>query len=92
MATVRFTRHLTTFFPQLDIGPMSVPASTVAALVQELERLAPGLAFYLCDELGRLRPHVNIFIGDERVRDRKNLSDPLQPQSEVTILQALSGG
>lgn len=91
MATVRFTRHLFTFFPQLD-GVLRVDADTVAELVRALDALAPGLAFYLCDELGRLRPHVNVFVGEDRVRDRMRLSDRLTPDSEVTILQALSGG
>lgn len=94
MAKVRLTRHLHTFFPQLqrDGGPLEIDAATVAELVAALERMAPGVAFYLCDELGRMRPHVNIFIGDERIRDRRQLSDPLTATSEVTILQALSGG
>jgi len=92
MATVRLTRHLHTFFPNLGEGPLTLEAHTVAELVAALDRLAPGVAFYLCDELGRMRPHVNIFIGDERIRDRRTLTDPLAPTSEVTILQALSGG
>lgn len=98
MASVRFTRHLFVFFPTLQAAlaqgqqHLTIEATTVAELVAALDRMAPGLAFYLCDELGRLRPHVNIFVGDERVRDRRSLSDPLAPQSEVTILQALSGG
>lgn len=94
MAKVRLTRHLHTFFPQLrrDDGPLEIDATTVSELVQSLDRMAPGVAFYLCDELGRVRPHVNIFIGDERIRDRRGLSDPLTATSEVTILQALSGG
>ncbi|HRE90008.1 MAG TPA: MoaD/ThiS family protein [Myxococcota bacterium] len=94
MAKVRLTRHLQTFFPQLRIedGPLEIDATSVQELVQSLDRMAPGVAFYLCDELGRMRPHVNIFIGDERIRDRRQLSDPLTATSEVTILQALSGG
>jgi hypothetical protein len=39
-----------------------------------------------------LRTHVNIFIGDERVADRKRLSDPVRAGSRVFIMQALSGG
>lgn len=93
MPSVRLTRHLISFFPQLGSHePLVIDATTVAEVVAALDRLAPGLAFYLCDERGRLRPHVNIFIGDERVRDRVRLLEPLTPDSEVTILQALSGG
>ena len=57
-----------------------------------MDRIAPGLAFYVCDERGRLRQHVNIFVENERVSDRRGLSDAVAPDARVFILQALSGG
>jgi hypothetical protein len=90
--TVELTRHLLAFFPALDAGPLSVDAATVAEVVRALDATAPGFAFYVCDEAGRLRQHVNVFVGDERIRDRATLSDPVGPGSRVLILQALSGG
>lgn len=92
MAKVELTRHLYAFFPQLEDKEIRVEASTVAELVREMERLAPGFAFYVCDERGSLRTHVNIFIGEERIVDRVRLSDAIAPDSRVFILQALSGG
>jgi hypothetical protein len=90
MAWVSFTRHLQRFFPTLET--CDVPGATVRELIDELERRHPGLAHYLVDETGRLRRHVNLFIGEEPVRDRAKLTDPLAPDSRVFILQALSGG
>jgi len=90
MATVQFTRHLLRFFP--DLAEVRVDAPTVADLVRALDRDHPGLAAYLVDDRGALRQHVNIFVGDHRVRDRDALSDPLDPDSKVFIIQALSGG
>ena len=92
MASVVLTRHLHAFFPALAGDPLCVEAATVAEVVQAIERLAPGFAFYVCDEAGRLRPHVNVFVDGERVGDRTRLSDPVGADSEVFILQALSGG
>lgn len=92
MAKVELTRHLFKFFPQLEGQVLEVEATTVAEVVAGLERRAPGLAFYICDELGRLRTHVNIFIEEERIADRHRLSDPIGPNARVFILQALSGG
>jgi len=92
MARVELTRHLIELFPQLGEQPLEVDAATVADVVRELERRAPGLAFYVCDERGRLRLHVNIFVGQDRVADRARLSDPVAPEARVTIMQALSGG
>jgi sulfur-carrier protein len=92
MATVVLTRHLHAFFPALAGAELRVEAATVAEVVQAIERLAPGFAFYVCDEAGRLRPHVNVFVDQDRIGDRTRLSDPVGAESEVFILQALSGG
>ena len=90
MAFVSFTRHLQRFFPSLEA--CDVPAATMRELIDELERRHPGLANYLVDETGRLRRHVNVFVGEEPVRDRAQLGDAIGPDARVFILQALSGG
>jgi sulfur carrier protein ThiS len=92
MVKVELTKHLFAFFPKLEGKVLEVEASTVAEVVREMERLAPGFAFYVCDERGRLRRHVNIFVGEEAVTDRKSLSDRVEEGARVWIMQALSGG
>jgi hypothetical protein len=92
VARVTLTRHLFTFFPHLEGAELVVDASTVAEVVQRLEEQAPGFTFYVCDELGRLRQHVNIFVGDSPIWDRRTLSDRVEADTPVFIAQALSGG
>jgi len=92
MAKVELARHLSTLFPQLAGQDLQVDAATVAEVVQGLEAQAPGFAFYVCDERGRLRTHVNIFVGEDRVSDRQRLSDAVTADTRVLIVQALSGG
>ena len=92
MAKVTLTRHRCAFFPQLEGQDLEVEAATVADVVQGLEQIAPGFAFYVCDERGRLRTHVNIFVGGDRICDRIHLTDRVDGTSQVSIIQALSGG
>lgn len=92
MAKVELARHLYEFFPHLEGKEIVVEAGTAAEVVAELEKLAPGFSFYICDERGELRRHVNLFIEQDTVRDRKHLSDKVGPDTSVYILQALSGG
>ena len=92
MVHVHLTRHLFAFFPQLEGPALEVEAADVAGVVAELEKLAPGIGFYICDERGRLRPHVNVFIGNTMVKDRRTLSDAVAHGDKLSILQALSGG
>lgn len=93
MPTVELTRHLYTFFPALEGKPLRVEnATTVAEVVRGMDELAPGLGFYICDERGRLRRHVNIFVDQQMIADRGRLGDRVEPDSHVMIMQALSGG
>lgn len=90
MAKVQFTRHLNRFFPELREG--EVAASTVADLVHQLDEQFPGFAGYLLEDDGSLRKHVNIFVENTLIHDRRALSDAIDERSSVYIMQALSGG
>ena len=90
MAAVRFTRHLQQFFP--DLQETSAEGGTVAEVIADLDRRWPGLAGYVIDDAGALRHHVNVFVDGEMVVDRVGLSDPVGEDTEVFVVQALSGG
>lgn len=87
---VHFTPALKRFVP--DLHSIEVQGSTVADVIQNVAAVYPGLMDYLIEENGALRKHVNIFINDTFIRDRKTLSDAVQDKDDVYIIQALSGG
>ena len=68
---------------------VTAEGTTVGALIDDLDRRYPGLAFRIVDEQGRLRQHMTVWLGEERCRD---LTAPLAGFDEVVIMQALSGG
>ena len=63
--------------------------ATVAEVLADLDRQFPGLRFRVVDEQGRLRQHMKVFLGDEAVRD---LTSTIPDGTEITLMQALSGG
>jgi len=63
--------------------------STVAELLEDLDRRFPGIRFRMIDEQDSIRPHMKIFVNGEQVR---LLDTRLSEKDEVHILQALSGG
>lgn len=71
---------------------VSVPASSVRGLLDELERSHPHLHRGICDETGKVRRHVNLFVNGAHVRERGGLDTPLVAGDAVTILPAVSGG
>ena len=63
--------------------------STLADLLDDLNRQFPGIRFRMIDEQDSIRPHMRIFVNGEQVW---GLDRSLQPSDEVHILQALSDG
>lgn len=86
MAHLHFTQQLSRF---LNVPTVDVVASCLRAALDSVFAQQPRLRGYVLDEQGALRPNVVIFIDGARCRD---LDDALRPDSQVYILQALSGG
>ena len=90
MATVKFTYALRKFFPGLK--ETSTGAHSLQDVLHEIEISHPGIRSYIVDEQGSLRKHVNIFIDGSLISDRTKLGDSFSNDSEIYIIQALSGG
>ena len=71
---------------------LSVSAQTVRGALEDLEVSQPALYRNLCDETGKVRKHLNVFVNSDNVRDRDGIDTPLTPGDVVTILPAVSGG
>src|SRR5215472_14508798 len=71
---------------------MRVRATDVRALLAELERSKPRLYRAVCDETGRVRRHVNLFVNELHMSERAGLDTTLAPGDVVTLLPAVSGG
>jgi len=52
----------------------------------------PALRDRIVDEKGDVRPHVNIFVGDESIRYTGGLDTRLKSGTTITIIPAVSGG
>jgi len=65
---------------------------TVADALGELAALHPGVRERVLDEKGEVRPHINIFVGEENIRDASGLATRLPEDCEIAILPAVSGG
>jgi molybdopterin synthase sulfur carrier subunit len=89
MAKIVFTQQLARFtqVPEID-----TPATQLRAALDAAFAANPRLRGYVLDEQGHLRRNVVIFIDGERLRDRIALDHALAQDSNVHVLQALSGG
>jgi sulfur-carrier protein len=71
---------------------LPVSARTVRGVLEHLEREEPLLYRNLCDETGRVRRHLNVFVNTENVRDLGGVDTALAAGDVVTFLPAVSGG
>jgi len=84
-----FTSHLDGIAPE---GEFLSAGETVGAVLDEAFAAHPGLEHYVLDDQRRLRKHVIVFVGDRKLGPASLLEHKLQPDSDIYVLQALSGG
>ncbi|PWF55175.1 MoaD/ThiS family protein [Massilia glaciei] len=89
MARITFTQQLARFtsVPEVDSA-----ATTLRPGLESAFALNPTLRGYVLDDQDHLRENVVVFIDGRRCTGRSKLDDPLNPDSTVYVLQALSGG
>ena len=66
--------------------------SNIKELIEDLEKNFPGLKERLCDEKGKLRRFINIYVNEEDVRFLQQAETPLKDNDEVSIIPAIAGG
>jgi len=75
-----------------DEASVSLEATTVSALVDALEARFPGIKARLCDDGGKLRRFLNIYVNSEDIRFLDNEATALGDGDEVSIVPAVAGG
>jgi MoaD family protein len=88
--TVRYPGTLRTY--TRGVSKLQVSAADVRGALDRLERDHPELYRNICDETGKVRQHLNVFVNTENVRELSGLDTKLAPGDELTILPAVSGG
>lgn len=65
---------------------------TVGIVVDNLEHQFPGIKERLCDEEGRVRRFVNIYVNGDDIRFLTNLETAVKEGDELSIVPAIAGG
>jgi sulfur-carrier protein len=71
---------------------VSASGGTVAALVHDVEQRHPGIKERICDDEGKVRRFVNIFVNGDDIRFLNNLDTAIKDGDEVSIVPAIAGG
>jgi len=89
MPTVAFTENIQR---HVNCPTVQVEGNTVLEALEAVFRDNPRVRGYILDDRGAVRRHMVIFVDGDGLRDRNKLSDSVKPDSEIYVMQALSGG
>ena len=90
MATVIIPTPLRKFTNQT--ARVNVEAGTVGEIIDRLTLDFPELKKHLLDAQGSVRSFVNIFSGDEDIRDLQKENTPVNSATIISIVPAIAGG
>lgn len=89
MAEVHFTSNLRR---HVDCPTVESSGETVRKVLDHVFAVNARLQTYVLDDQGALRKHMRILVDGLAITDLEKLSDKVRPNSEVWVMQALSGG
>ncbi len=90
MATVIIPTPLRKFTEQT--AKFQINAGTVGEIIEILTGRFPELKKHLLDANGSIRSFVNIFSGDDDIRDLQKEETPVDENTIVSIVPAIAGG
>lgn len=71
---------------------INVTGGNVAEAMQSLIDQYPSLKPHLYNGDGRLRPFVNLFLGENNVKDLQGLETPLDENARMLLIPSIAGG
>lgn len=71
---------------------VSVPAATIAELIERMEAENPGFSERVLDSDGEIKRFINVFVNGTDVRALQGKATPVKDDDEVSIIPAMAGG
>jgi molybdopterin synthase sulfur carrier subunit len=71
---------------------VSAEGKNVKELVEDLDKNFPGIKERICDENGKVRKFINIYVNEEDIRFLQMDETKLKDGDEVSIIPAIAGG
>ena len=71
---------------------IAVAARTVDEAINAVEAAHPGLKARLCDDQGKLRRFVNVFVAEEDIRFLEGQATAVKDGDLIDIVPAIAGG
>ena len=71
---------------------VNAQGSNIRSIVEDLEKNYPGIKERICDETGKVRRFVNVYVNGDDIRFLQNLETSLKEGDNISIVPAIAGG
>jgi len=75
-----------------NIAKLNTRAVTIQEAIDELTLNFPDLKKHLLNEQGEIRSFINVFVGDDDIRNLQQAKTALKEDTVVSIVPAIAGG
>jgi sulfur-carrier protein len=75
-----------------NLSEVGAEGNTVREVMNFLDEKYSGLKARICDDSGKLRRFVNIYVNDEDIRFMENEDTPVPDGAELSIIPSIAGG
>ncbi len=71
---------------------VSVTGSNISDVLTDLTTQYPSLRPHLFNEGGDLRPFVNLFVGENNIKDLQGVNTPINDGEKIMLIPSIAGG
>ncbi len=71
---------------------VTVSGSNISDVLADLTAQYPALRPHLFNDNGDLRPFVNLFVGENNIKDLQGVDTPIQDGEKIMLIPSIAGG
>jgi molybdopterin converting factor small subunit len=71
---------------------VTVNGSNISDVLTDLTAQYPALKPHLFNEGGDLRPFVNLFVGENNIKDLQGVATPIKDGEKIMLIPSIAGG
>jgi len=90
MTTLRIPTPLRTYTG--GKSEVTVSGSKIAEALNDLTTQFPAIKPHLFHETGELRPFVNLFVGENNIKDLQGVDTPIKDGDKIMLIPSIAGG
>lgn len=90
MTTLRIPTPLRTYTS--GKSEVQVNGIKIAEALTDLTNQFPAIKPHLFNEAGELRPFVNLFVGENNIKDLQGVETPIKDGDRIMLIPSIAGG